>query len=711
MALAFAELSLPHTINQGGDVRVNRTLLTKLSVCIFTTMNAMAAEIYVSPQGNNTNRGDKSFPVKTITRASQLARPGDVVYVAPGVYNENVITRTSGEPQARIKFISEKKWGAQIIGSGTEAMWSNHASYVDIVNFDISGPGRLGLMNLGSYVLMSGNHIHDIKVSGGCTGGGGAGIVNANYSGSDGDIIGNVVHDIGTRGACNGVQGIYSSNLRGKISNNIVYRASSFGIHLWHAANNVLISNNTVFANGSARMGGGIVIGAGDSPGGIVLDNTKVVNNIVYDNPASSITQYCYPKDDCIGNNNLISNNLVFKNGMGISLKKGQAIGTISAEPQFVNYLPDGKGDYHLLKTSPAIDKGILAGAPAFDLDGNLRAGLPDIGALEYKSPSIPIASFSSSSLGFKNTLIGSNSSESLKLTNAGNASLILKALTFSGEFTLGSSSKCLVGTKLDPGQSCVLEVLFSPKSSGSKKGTLVVETNASPSSSTIALEGLGELPKAMISLSTSSLNFGKVDLGSSSASQLVIIKNSGQAPLVFPQGFTMSSDFSFGGSGSCKVNVAYAPGQSCTASVVFKPKVLGQRSGVLTIISNATNSLQTVSLVGEGINPKKPIASVSIKEMNFGNVKIGMRSVVKIVTITNSGTGPLSITEAFSISGPFAFGGSGTCSVNGVYGPGQKCTASVIFLPKKSGLQSGELLIKSNASPVAVILSGNGIR
>jgi len=128
---------------------------------------------------------------------------------------------------------------------------------------------------------MLGNQVHNLTVSGGCGGNGGGGIMNANYTGSDNDIIGNVVHDIGVPGACNTVQGIYHANLRGHIQNNIVYRVSAWGIQLWHAANNVMIENNTVFANGSSGMGGGIVIGSGDSPGGIVLDNTKVTNNIV----------------------------------------------------------------------------------------------------------------------------------------------------------------------------------------------------------------------------------------------------------------------------------------------------------------------------------------------------------------------------------------------------------------------------------------------
>ncbi len=344
-------------------------------------------DYYVSPSGSNTNAGTTAGAAfKTISKAVTMVAAGGTVHVAAGTYSENITTTANGTASARIRYVSDTHWGAKIIGSGTEAMWTNNGSYTDIVGFDITGSGRLGIVNMGSYTLMSGNHVHNLAVSGGCTGSGGAGIVDANYSGSDCDIIGNVVHDIGVPGACNGVQGIYHSNLRGHIMNNIVYRASAFGIHLWHAATDVVIANNTVFANGSSGMGGGIVIGDGDSPGGIVMNNTKIINNIVFNNPASSITEYCYSGVNCIGSGNIVSNNVVYGNGSGISLKVGSAVGTITTDPQFVNYQADGTGNYHLKSTSPAIDKGISTNAPSTDLDGNARpqgAGY-DIGAYEY---------------------------------------------------------------------------------------------------------------------------------------------------------------------------------------------------------------------------------------------------------------------------------------------------------------------------------------
>jgi parallel beta-helix repeat protein len=341
--------------------------------------------LYVSTTGSDSNAGSAQKPLRTITRAASLAKASTTVHVAPGVYKENVKTTRSGTSTGHVRFVSDTKWGAKIVGSGTEAMWTNSGNYVDIANFDISGSGRLGILNLGSYTLMAGNHVHNLAVSGGCTGSGGAGIVNANYSSSDGDIIGNVVHDIGVPGKCNGVQGIYLSNLRGHIMNNIVYRASAWGIHLWHAANNVTIANNTVFQNGAGGMGGGIVIGTGDSPGGVVLDYTKVINNIVYANPAAGISEYCYSGQNCIGAHNTVANNLVYANGRAITMKVGSATGTISADPKFVGYAANGTGNYRLQSSSPAVNKGLAASAPAYDIDNvaRPRGGAVDIGAYE----------------------------------------------------------------------------------------------------------------------------------------------------------------------------------------------------------------------------------------------------------------------------------------------------------------------------------------
>lgn len=343
--------------------------------------------LYVATTGADSNPGSEEEPLRTIQHAASLARPGTSVHVAAGTYHENVATRVHGTPAARIRFLSDTKWGAQVVGGGTESVWTNQADYTDIVGFDISGTGRLGILNLASHTLIQGNHVHDLGVSGGCTGAGGAGIHNANYRASDSEIIGNVVHDIGVPGACIGIHGIYVTNLRSRIVNNIVYRASSWGIHLWHAAGHVTIVNNTVFENGSAEMGGGIVVGVGDSPGGKILTDTKVVNNIVYNNPAKGIAQFCYPGQNCIGHGNEVANNLVYGSTAAVLMKVGKAIGTIMEDPQFVDYRAGGGGDYRLKPSSPARRKGLESFAPSTDIEHvtRPRGAAPDIGAYESR--------------------------------------------------------------------------------------------------------------------------------------------------------------------------------------------------------------------------------------------------------------------------------------------------------------------------------------
>lgn len=349
------------------------------------TVVASIYNTYVATTGSDSNPGTAAKPFKTIGRAASLAKPGTTVHVAAGTYNGNVTTSVSGTATARIRYVSDTKWGAKIVGTGTEFMWTNRGNYTDIVGFDVTGPGREGIINLASYTLIEGNHVHDLKVSGGCTGGGGAGINNGSYTTSDGDIIGNVVHDIGVPGKCNAVQGIYSANLRGRIYNNIVYRASSYGIHLWHAADQVLIANNTVFANGSASMGGGIVIGVGDAPGNKFMTNTKVVNNIVYNNPYHGIHHGCDAGRACFGSGNVISNNLVIGSSAPFTNNAIVATSTTVADPQFVNYKAAGGGDYRLKVTSPGVNKGTVNFAPKVDIDSiaRPRGGALDLGAYE----------------------------------------------------------------------------------------------------------------------------------------------------------------------------------------------------------------------------------------------------------------------------------------------------------------------------------------
>jgi hypothetical protein len=367
-------------------VRVN--LLLCASVAVLASSPAMAAvtgHLYVATTGSDSNPGTQAKPLKTIGRADALARPGYVIHVAPGTYkvsapsagSNGIKTTKSGTAANRIKFVSDVKYGAKIVMSGTGIAWNSMGNYVDIEGFDVSGTGRLGLAAGGANLTFKNNFVHDLTISGGCTGRGGAAILTY---GPVGNVVidRNVVRNIGYKmiGTCPQVQGIYISNANNLVTNNIVSGVAAVAIHQWHAATASTIVNNTVFHNAA-----GILLGQGDSGATSTGSaNNYVANNIVYDN-----TTYGIYEAGKLGSNNRYVNNLVARSKLAWRVK-GSVSGTISSDPLMANYKVDGTGTARLLSSSPAIDRGTSAKAPAHDHAGvaRPRGGAVDIGAFEY---------------------------------------------------------------------------------------------------------------------------------------------------------------------------------------------------------------------------------------------------------------------------------------------------------------------------------------
>jgi hypothetical protein len=381
---------------------MRRIPLDLILVVLLIPIAARATDYYISPTGSDSNSGSQSAPWATINHADTVVSPGDTVHVEDGTYSVTcsttgyfsgaIHTQTSGTSSAHIRYISDDKWGAHLVsygyqmsgnGIGPNATWYNQASYVDIVNFDMTGDGHIGILNDGSYVTEQANKIHDYPCPNTCNGYGGgcAGIDNSDdVPTATGDVsnanwifnIGNMSYLCGSGG-----NGVYMANLYGTMENNLVYRTSGFGLQMWHHATNVTVLFNTVFA-----CYAGVVIGGS---GGSTNDYTNVSNNIFVNNTYYGMYEY-----GSFGTHNLYYNDLVSGNSPDVSLTNPYynfLIGSAyPASAVFVNWQPDGSGNYHLKSGSPAIGAADASYPVSPDFDGVTRpqGTSYDIGCYEY---------------------------------------------------------------------------------------------------------------------------------------------------------------------------------------------------------------------------------------------------------------------------------------------------------------------------------------
>jgi hypothetical protein len=100
--------------------------------------------------------------------------------------------------------------------------------------------------------------------------------------------------------------------------------------------------------------------------------------------------------------------------------------------------------------------------------------------------------------------------------------------------------------------------------------------------------------------VSPTSLNFGTVSLGTTSAAQVVTVTNDTTSTLTFSGVAIAGADpGDFGFSSTCAGSLA--ANASCTISVTFTPTAAGLRTASLRISDNGTGSPQTVALSGTG--------------------------------------------------------------------------------------------------------------
>ncbi|HUU14487.1 MAG TPA: choice-of-anchor D domain-containing protein, partial [Terriglobia bacterium] len=203
-----------------------------------------------------------------------------------------------------------------------------------------------------------------------------------------------------------------------------------------------------------------------------------------------------------------------------------------------------------------------------------------------------PDISLSHSTLVFAAQSVGSVSPpQTITVSSNGDAPLLISNITTTGDF---SQTNTCVGVTLAVGNTCTIDVIFSPTAAGARTGTLTITDNTPTSPHVVNLSGSTSVP--VVSLSSTSLSFGSVPIGTTSQAQTVTVTNTGTATLNVAS-VAISSEFSE--TNTCGAIVA--TGASCTISITFTPAAGGTRSGTLTITDDAGGSPHVVSLSGDG--------------------------------------------------------------------------------------------------------------
>ena len=188
--------------------------------------------------------------------------------------------------------------------------------------------------------------------------------------------------------------------------------------------------------------------------------------------------------------------------------------------------------------------------------------------------------------------------------------------------------------------------------------------------------------------LSPNVVPFTDTNVGVASSAQTVTLSNSGTAALTITSiAFTGTNPGDFSQTNNCGSSVAAAG--NCTISVTFKPTAAGNRSATLTVTDNANNvtgSTQTAAVSGTGISV--PVAGIAPSSLTFASTNIGTTTAAQTVTVSNTGTGPLTITQIVigaANAGDFAQ----TNNCGSTVAVGGNCTISVTFTPTAAGART----------------------
>ncbi len=195
---------------------------------------------------------------------------------------------------------------------------------------------------------------------------------------------------------------------------------------------------------------------------------------------------------------------------------------------------------------------------------------------------------------------------QTVSLVNLGVNKVVVSGVTLTGadagSFRKPPELDACSGATVPVGGWCNVVVRFRPDGVGSKSAVLEFTDDALGSPHRAALAGTGT-PGPWLTPSAQGLKFGRVHVGTTTATKAVTLTNTGSAAMkitAISVGGANPGDF-VGLSQNCTALASLGPDQSCSAQIAFRPTATGTRHAVLTIDDTAPGHPHHVDLQGTG--------------------------------------------------------------------------------------------------------------
>lgn len=201
--------------------------------------------------------------------------------------------------------------------------------------------------------------------------------------------------------------------------------------------------------------------------------------------------------------------------------------------------------------------------------------------------------------------------------------------------------------------------------------------------------------------------DFFSQDDGNIRAFSITILtsSNSGNAALEITALDAAAAPFARVAGDTCgNAPIAIAPGASCTLSYAHAPTAPGAASQTITI--DAGGSTCAYALTGTGT---QAVVGLSSTRVDFGTQPVGGMPASRLLTLTNAGNGPVTI-SAIAASASFGAAGDTCAPLPLVLTANARCTVVFSFVPSGDATVVGTGTIVTDAGVLRVALVGGGV-